>query len=134
MYIEPAVFVGTLQAFTFIMTSKTCVLVLGGFVVSFKYQNVFSAMYPVNNQLSIQTFVCRHHLPLAWARGHRTPLASIVFFVEVNAKMLRFQRAPSRTPKQHFPHLQKQTACCTSHSGCVQTVEEQWKRRRGTLP
>lgn len=52
-----------------------------------------SGMYSVNNQLPIKTLVCRHHLPLAWAKGHRIQLASIVFFVEVNEKILRFQRA-----------------------------------------
>lgn len=35
----------------------------------------------------------RHHLPLAWAKGHRIQVASIVFFVEVNEKIPRFQRA-----------------------------------------
>jgi len=53
----------------------------------------FSGMYSVNNQSSIKTFICRHRLPLAWARGHHMQLASIVFFVEVNEKIVRFQRA-----------------------------------------
>lgn len=65
----------------------------GGFIVYFKYQNIFPDMCSVNNQLSVKTFVCRHHLPLAWAKEHHIQLASIVFFVEVNEKILRFQRA-----------------------------------------
>lgn len=70
-----------------------CVVFLGGLIVCYKYQHIFSDMYSVNNQLSIKTFVRRHRLPLAWAKGHHIQLGSIVFFVEVNEKILRFQRA-----------------------------------------
>lgn len=49
-------------------------------------------MYSVNNQLSIK-FICRHRLPLAWAKGHHIQPGSIVFSVEVNEKIIRFQRA-----------------------------------------
>lgn len=64
-----------------------------GFCCLFQISEFFSDIYSMNNQLSIKTFVCRHHLPLAWAKGHHIQLASIVFFVEVNEKILRFQRA-----------------------------------------
>lgn len=81
---------------------KTPVFALGTLhlVMTFKMYVFFlnirisfiSGMYSVNNQLSIK-FICRHRLPLAWAKGHHIQPGSIVFSVEVNEKIIRFQRA-----------------------------------------
>lgn len=82
--VKTAVFaLGTLHL---MLTSKMCVFFLN-IRISF-----ISGMYSVTNELSVK-FICRHHLPLAWAKGHHIQLGSIVFFVEVNEKIIRFQRA-----------------------------------------